>query len=369
MGEGMAGGSASGISVSLETVAEETVLFTRAGGLGLITLNRVKALNALTLDQIHQIMPQMEAWIADPAVTAVVIEGAGEKAFCAGGDIRSLYDSGTAGDVATLARFYFDEYRLNRRIKTCPKPYVALLDGITMGGGVGLSVHGTWRVATERTLFAMPETGIGLFPDVGGTFFLPRCPGRLGLYLALTGARLKAADSLYAGIATHYVPTASLPALKTALADCPTADAVEATLRRFHQDPGPAPLADLRASIDRLFAADSFSALIRNLEADPDPWAAATLATLRQKSPLSLAVTFRQMQEGLKRDFDACMQLEFRLALHMAPAPDFLEGVRAVIIDKDNTPRWQPARWEDLEPAAVERVFGPTAHGELHFEP
>ncbi|HYD65084.1 enoyl-CoA hydratase/isomerase family protein [Azospirillum sp.] len=348
-------------------MSEPTVLFEPRGGAGVITLNRPKALNALTLDQIRQIDPALQRWAADPSVATVVIEGAGEKAFCAGGDIRALYDAASAGDIAFLADFYREEYRLNRRIKTYAKPYVALIDGITMGGGVGLSVHGRYRVATERTLFAMPETGIGFFPDVGGTFFLPRCPGKIGLYLGLTGARLKAADMLYTGIATHHVPSSAIEDLKAALADITdAADAdlqVQAVLARFHQDPGPAPLAAKRTLIDRLFAGDSLDAVLSALEADPDPWAAETLKTIRTKSPYALAVTFRQLRDGAGLDFDQAMALEFTLGLHVAAAPDFREGVRAVIVDKDNAPQWQP-------PGAlsVDEAFGPHPAGTLTFE-
>jgi len=348
-------------------MSEATVLFEARGGAGVITLNRPKALNALTLEQIRQIDPALRRWAADPSVAVVVIEGTGEKAFCAGGDIRALYDAASAGDVDFLADFYREEYTLNRRIKTCAKPYVALIDGITMGGGVGLSVHGRYRVATERTLFAMPETGIGFFPDVGGTYFLPRCPGKIGLYLGLTGARLKAADLLYAGIATHCVPSSAIEDLKAALADITdpaNADAqVQAVLQRFHQDPGPAPLAAKRDLIDRLFAGDSLDAVLANLAADTDPWAAETLKTIRTKSPYALAVTFRQLRDGANLSFDQAMALEFTLALHVAIAPDFREGVRAVIVDKDNAPRWQP-------PGAlpVDEAFGPHPAGTLTFE-
>ncbi|HEY0834897.1 MAG TPA: enoyl-CoA hydratase/isomerase family protein [Azospirillum sp.] len=347
-------------------MSEPTVLFEPRGGCGVITLNRPKALNALTLEQIRQIDPALRRWAAAPSVAVVVIEGAGEKAFCAGGDIRALYDASTAGDEGFLADFYREEYTLNRRIKTYAKPYVALIDGITMGGGVGLSVHGRYRVATERTLFAMPETGIGFFPDVGGTYFLPRCPGRIGLYLGLTGARLKAADMLYAGIATHYVPSSDIENLKAALADITdvaAADAqVQAVLARFHQDPGPAPLAEKRGLIDRLFAGDTLDAVLGALEAESDPWAAQTLSTICSKSPYALAVTVRQLRDGAALSFDEAMALEFRLSLHVAMAPDFREGVRAVIVDKDNAPKWQP-------PGAlpVDAAFGPHPAGALTF--
>jgi enoyl-CoA hydratase len=325
-------------------------------------LDRPKALNALTLDQVHAIHPQLAEWAADPQIGAIVIEGAGDKAFCAGGDIRALHDACKAEDHPFVEAFYRDEYRLNRRIKTCPKPYVALIDGIVMGGGVGVSVHGAARVATERTLFAMPETGIGFFPDVGGSYFLPRCPGQLGLYLGLTGARLRAADALYAGIATHYVPSARLGDLRAALAAA--ADPL-AVLAAFHEDPGPAPLAARRAVIDACFAAETLGDTLHRLAAHPDPWAAETLAVLATKSPTALEVTFAQIRRGGRLEFDACMAMEFRLALALAPAGDFTEGIRAVIIDKDNKPVWTT----QADPTAIIHAFdSPAACGDLTFD-
>ncbi|MCW2246648.1 enoyl-CoA hydratase [Azospirillum fermentarium] len=343
-------------------MSEPTVLFETRGAIGRITLNRPKALNALTLEQIRQIDPALRRWAADPAIAAVVIDGAGDRAFCAGGDIRALYDAAVAGDEAFLVDFYREEYTLNRLIKTYPKPYVALLDGITMGGGVGLSVHGRHRVATERITFAMPETGIGFFPDVGGTYFLPRCPGAVGTYLGLTGARLKVADALYAGIATHVTPSDKLGDLLAALADIPAggdADGdVAAVLARFHQDPGPAPLAARREAIDRLFAGTTVTAIKAALAADADPWAAETLATLNTKSPTAVAATLEQLRRGKTLDFDDAMRLELTLGVHMALAPDFREGVRAVIVDKDNAPQWQPegpvAHWFEPGPVRLE---------------
>ncbi|CAA7625315.1 Enoyl-CoA hydratase/carnithine racemase [Magnetospirillum sp. LM-5] len=334
--------------------------FERLGRLGRIVLDRPKALNALTLDQVHAIHPQLAEWAADSMVGAIIIEGAGDKAFCAGGDIRALHDACKAEDHPFVEAFYRDEYRLNRRIKTCPKPYVALIDGIVMGGGVGVSVHGAARVATERTLFAMPETGIGFFPDVGGSYFLPRLPGAIGMYLGLTGARLKAADTFWAGIATHYVPSARLEELRAALAE---GGEVAAVLAAFHQDPGPAPLADKQDIIDSCFAADSLEAILARLDAHRDPWAAETLALIRSKSPTALAVAFEQIKRGAALDFDGCMNMEFRLALHVALAPDFAEGIRALLVDRDNKPAWGPP------PADLAAWFdNPAACGDLTFD-
>ncbi|MCA1908226.1 MAG: enoyl-CoA hydratase/isomerase family protein [Magnetospirillum sp.] len=341
---------------------EVEIIFARQGDIGLAVLNRPKALNALTLDQVHAMHTRLDAWAKDDAVKAVVIEGAGDKAFCAGGDIRALYDACKAGEMEYVASFYRDEYRLNRKIKTYAKPYVALIDGIVMGGGVGVSVHGRYRVATERTLFAMPETGIGFFPDVGGAFFLPRCPGQVGLYLGLTGARLKAADCLYAGIATHYVPSARMDELKAALSA--SGDDVEAVLSRFHVDPGAAPLAENREVIDRCFSAASYDGVLAALAAEGEGFAAQTLAAIKGKSPSANKVAFEQIRRGARLDFDSCMKMEFRLSQVWAPGADFVEGIRAVIVDKDGKPHWSETASDEAVRASFDRV---PACGDLTF--
>lgn len=340
----------------------EDIVMKVAGGLGHIVLDRPRALNAVTLEQIHAMYPTLRRWADGGGVRAVVISATGGKAFSAGGDIRVIHEAHKRGDLAFLHGFYRDEYRLNRLIKTYPKPYVALIDGIVMGGGVGIAIHGSHRVATERTVFAMPETGIGLFPDVGGTFFLPRCPGRIGMYLALTGARLKAADCLYAGLATHHVPAERLPELRQALSGLAGEDrfaAVTRILDDFHADPGPAPLAARREEIDRCFGAGSVEAIMAALERQGGDWAAGTLETLRGKSPTSLKVTYRQMIVGRDLDFDAAMKLEYRMAYRFMDGHDFFEGVRAVIIDKDQAPRWRPASLAEIGDDDVEGFLAP----------
>ena len=324
-------------------MSDSEILFDVEGGLGRITLNRPKALNALTLAQIRAMDPHLRRWAEDPAVRVVLIRGAGQRAFCAGGDVRAIYDARQRGDWELVTSFYREEYRLNRLIKTYPKPYVALLDGIVMGGGVGVSVHGRFRVATERTLFAMPETGIGFFPDVGGSHFLPHLPGDIGMYLGLTGARLKAADTLHVGVATHYVESERLPALREALSEARDAAEVEATLAGFASDPGPAAIDDKRALIDRCFGKASLAEVLAALAAESDPWAAETLAGLVKKSPHLVAVSFEMIRRGRTMSFDDCMKMEFRLAMELAPAHDFVEGVRALLIDRDNTPDWRKA--------------------------
>lgn len=342
----------------------EDIRFERHGAIAIITLNRPKALNALTLDMMKALDPRLDEWEGDPAVQAVVIRGTGERAFCAGGDIRALYDSRASGNRGYRADFYREEYAQNRRIFRYRKPYVALIDGIAMGGGVGLSVHGSQRVVTERTLFAMPETGIGLFPDVGGTYFLPRLPGEIGMYLGLTGARIKAADLVYSGIGTHFVPSAKISELVDALASSDLADgraAVERVIRQFAGDAGLAPLSEHRGAIDRCFSKPSIEAIISALEAEGGAWSADILKNLAAKSPTSLKLTYRQLREGRLLDFEAAMTLEYRLCQYCMDGHDFFEGVRAVIIAKDNAPNWMPRSLGEVAAREIDRAFVPRA--------
>jgi enoyl-CoA hydratase len=338
-------------------------LFERRGAIALATLNRPAALNALTLGMVRAYAKQLDAWEKDPGIRAVVLRGAGGRAFCAGGDVLAVRDAGIAKDRLTRD-FFREEYTLNYRIARLWAPHVALLDGVTMGGGVGLSAHGTHRVATEKALFAMPETGIGLFPDVGGSHFLPRCPGAIGIYLGLSGARLKAADMAYCGLATHRIASARFPELRRSLESEP-ADAV---LARLAEGPADAPLAALRATIDRCFSADSVAAILEDLARDGGPWARQLHAGLLAKAPLSLAITFRQLREGRALDFEDCLRMEYRLARRCMAAPDFYEGVRALLIDKDNQPRWTPARLDQVTQARVDACFAPLGDGELAFD-
>lgn len=357
-------------------MSDDEILFAVKDGIATITLNRPKAMNALTLAQIEQMDPQLRAWTGDDTVHCVVIQGTGDKAFCAGGDVVALWKAGQAKDEAYLSRFYGEEYRLNRLIKTYAKPYVALLDGVVMGGGVGVSVHGSHRVATERTLFAMPETGIGMFPDVGGTYFLPRLPGKLGMYLALTGARLRAADCVYAGVATHYVPASRIPDLLQALGEAETGartpdqmqQAVTVVLDMYNEEPGPAPLAKVRDQIDTCFAGESVDEILDRLAADGSEWAVQTRDTILGKSPTATKVAFRQMQVGAQVDFDRAMQIEFRLSQRFMQGPDFFEGVRALLVDKDNAPKWSPATLEAVAQDAVDAFFAPLAQDDLKID-
>lgn len=347
----------------------DEIAFHRAGIGAFATFTRPKALNALTLAMIRALAPTLAEWAKDPGVRQVVQWGDGGKAFCAGGDVRAVCDAGLAakkgGKVDPLVRdFFFEEYRLNRQLARFPKPIVSLIDGICMGGGVGLSVHGRYRVATERTLFAMPESAIGLFPDVGGSYFLPRLPGRIGIFLGLTGERLKAPDLLDLGIATHYVESAGLDELRAALAKEP-ADAV---LPRFHADPGPAPLRDHRAAIDACFAADTVEGILGALDAHGIEWTAKLAARLRKMSPTSLKISLRQLALGETLSIEEALRMEFRMVRRCMAADDFYEGIRAVLIDKDHAPKWRPATLADVDEAAVARYFAPLGDGdELTF--
>ncbi len=329
----------------------DEILFEVRDGSGWVTLNRPKALNALTHDMALRLDARLDAWATDDAIARVVIEGAGGRAFCAGGDIRDLYDVMGRGDDRFIDVFYRNEYTLNHRIHTYPKPYVALIDGVVMGGGVGVSIHGSRRIVTEHCLFAMPETGIGLFPEVGGTWFLPRMPGEIGMYLGLTGARLGPADALLCGVATDYAPR----------------DRLAEALDGFSADPGPPPLAEHRGAIDRCFAGCSIEAIIAALEAEGGDWAGETLASLAAKSPTSLKVTHRQLRRGASLSFNQAMTLEFRLSQRFCAEPDFREGARAVVIDKDRDPHWRPPTLAEVSQSRVESYFVTPAGGDLLF--
>jgi enoyl-CoA hydratase len=354
-------------------VVDDEIRITRSGDLAVVTLNRPKALNALTVSMCRVLDAGLRSWRDDPEVGAVLIKGEGDRAFCAGGDIRKLYDQiSTPGGMAEAGRFYALEYGMNTRLHHFPKPYIALLDGITMGGGVGVSVHGSHRIVTERTMFAMPETGIGFFPDVGATYMLPRLPGAFGLWLGLTGGRLGAADCMEVGIGTAHVAAARLEALEATLAETPLRHdpfaAVDEVLAGFRSHPDPTPIIDLRQRVDACFGRDSLPAVLAALEGEPSGWGAAQLEELATKSPTSLAVTFRQLREGRALGFDAAMRLEYRLVHRFMEGHDFREGVRALLIDKDRSPSWRPERLQDVTDAMVDRYFAPLPGGDLPLE-
>jgi enoyl-CoA hydratase/carnithine racemase len=349
-------------------LSKDDILFQRRGAAGIVTLNRPKALNAVTHSMVLALRAQLARWADDPAVTRVVITAAEGRAFSAGGDIRALYDLGKAGRHDEALQFWRDEYPLNAAIKSYRKPYVALIDGIAMGGGVGVSVHGSHRVAGDRFSFAMPEVGIGFFPDVGATWFLPRIPGELGTYCALTGERFGIGDAVAGGIATHRVPSERFPQLLEGLAGTVSVDAV---LSALNEPVTERPIAARRAAIDRLFAGDMVENILAGLDREAESggtdaaWARKTAAVIRSKSPLSLKLALAQVRRGKSWDFETCMRMEFRIVSRVIHGHDFYEGVRAVIVDKDNTPRWRPATLPDVGEAEVERHFAPLGPAEL----
>jgi enoyl-CoA hydratase/carnithine racemase len=328
----------------------ESILAEIRGRIGHLTLNRPAALNALDQDMIRGLAKQLAAWRDQPEVHAVVIAGKG-RAFCAGGDIRYVRDAALAGDAERIEAFFGEEYALNRLIADYPKPYVALIDGICMGGGNGVSVHGTYRIATEAAMFAMPETGIALFPDIGASYFLPRLPGALGMFLGLTGTRLTGADAVHAGLATHYVPREHLANLSDALA----ADGV-ASLAAFAHPLPPFTLAEHMPAIARSFSAETVPEMLARL-ANEGGWGEKMLAILRAMSPSSVAWSFGLLRRGAHRNLHDCLDAELRLTRFVTRHPDFAEGVRAMIIDKDRAPRWSPNSIEDVDLGAIEAAL------------
>ena len=354
--------------------ATDEIVLERQGGLGLITLNRPKALNTLSLAMYRVFDPQLVTWGGDPRIHALAVRGAGDRAFCAGGDVRAIYEArrqpAGAGDYK--ADFFREEYCLIQRVHRFPKPYVALCDGITMGGGCGISINGSHRVVTERSLFAMPEVHIGLFPDVGASRFLTRCPGQLGRYLALTGTRIRAADALYCGFATHYVPHARIGELTAALAglDWRAGEArslVDAAIARLADDPGPATLPALQGDIDRCFAGSSLEEIVAALGREEAAWAKEALAQIERASPLSLKITFHQLELGSGMEIEAALALEYRMTQHVMQGHDFFEGIRALLVDKDSAPRWQHASLAEVSAAEVAGYFASLGERELRF--
>jgi enoyl-CoA hydratase len=333
-------------------------LLTRVDGKAArIGLNRPSALHALTLDMCHAMSAALTAWEPDSAVGAVIIDHAEGRGFCAGGDIRFLADSAAVGG-ADGRKFFYDEYQLNHQLFTYPKPIVAFMDGITMGGGVGISQPAKYRVATENTKFAMPETGIGLFPDVGGGWFLSRLEGRVGQYLALTGARVAGPGCLALGLATHYLPSEALSEAKVRISEDP--DRIEGILGQLAITPPNSKIVDHLFDINRLFASDVFEEILAALEADGSEWAQKEMAVLSTKSPQTCKVALRQLATSAQlTDFADNMAMEYRIAHRVIVRPDFAEGVRAVIVDKDHAPKWNPSRAQDVTAELLDEIFAP----------
>ncbi len=338
-------------------MATDELIVRREGLAGFLTLNRPKAIHALTAPMDHAMTEALLAWREDDGVQVVMIDHSEGRGFCAGGDVTALRQSALTDNGVSGRRFFFEEYQLNHLMFTYPKPIVAFMDGITMGGGVGISQPAKFRVATENTRYAMPETGIGLFPDVGGGWYLARIGGRIGQFLALTGARLDGAECMWAGLCTQYLPSEALLEAKRRIADGEDIGTVLDSLSAEVPEPRLAGNADL---IDKHFASDRFEDILASLEADGGEWAAKELATLRAKSPQACKVSLRQLAESAKLDdFAANMAMEYRIGSRVLVLPDFAEGVRAVLVDKTQDPKWMPSRPEDVSDELIESIFAP----------
>lgn len=346
---------------------EPDVIIRREGAAGVIRLNRPKAINALTLDMTRVIATALDQFEADDAVQVVILEGAGERGLCAGGDIRGLYDSAkSGGDLGPV--FWREEYIVNSRIASYLKPYVAYMDGIVMGGGVGLAAHGNLRVVNERTALGMPEVGIGFFPDVGGTWLLSRAPGEIGTYFGLTGKTMNGADALAAEFADVFIPSVQWPAAREALTRLKSSEDVRAILTKFSADAGEAPVAQHRGEIDRLFGFDSVAEVFAALQAEATEFAHDTLQALKTKSPTSMIVTLKLLRDAQHLvSLEECLTREYRAALTVFDSAEFVEGVRAAVIDKDRNPKWSPSRIEDVTDEIVAGYFRPRGADELCF--
>jgi enoyl-CoA hydratase len=352
-----------------KVVRDGDILVREAAALRRITLNRPKALNALTLDMVEAILGLLRSWARDDAVGAVLIDGAGERGLCAGGDLRALYDAALSKDYALPQEFWASEYRLDVLIARYPKPVVAIMDGMVMGGGVGISAHAAHRVVTERSAVAMPEVSIGYFPDVGASFLLARAPGRVGFHLALTGERIGAADAICCGLADVHIPAARLGELRSLLADCGTAHAVRARLDEMSAPAVPGKLAAARPWIDICYGAADIEEIVARLERSENNDARAALAILQRMSPTSLKITLRNLRSALSFEtVEQSFQQDYRLSLACIAEHDFVEGIRAAIVDKDRNPRWRPDKLEDVTADIVERHFRPVGALELEFE-
>ncbi|MBB1092187.1 enoyl-CoA hydratase/isomerase family protein [Rhodopseudomonas palustris] len=349
---------------------EPDLIVRREGSAGVVRLNRPKALNALTLEMARGLDAALTEFGADPAVSLILIEGAGERGLCAGGDIVGLYNSAReGGDLGAV--FWREEYVMNARIAKYPKPYVAYMDGFVMGGGVGIAGHGSHRIVTEKTRIAMPEVGIGFFPDVGGTWLLSRSPGEIGTYFGLTGETMNGADAIHARFADAYVPTAAWAELRAALIAAPAggdADQVRGIISGFAATPEPGPAQLHGRQIDAWFAHDTVEEIFADLERDGSDFAQATLKAMRGKSPTSLKVALKLLR--MARDaatLEECLVHEYRAALEVFRSADFVEGIRAAVIDKDRAPKWQPARIDEVTPQIVARYFADRGVEELKF--
>jgi enoyl-CoA hydratase len=352
------------------SVEEGDLIARKEGSAGIIRLNRPKAINAVTLEMFHDIDKALDAFEADPAIAVIVLEGAGERGLCAGGDIRSLWESSKVkGDLGKI--LWRDEYILNARIKKFPKPYVAFMDGIVMGGGVGLSAHSAHRIVTDKTKLAMPEVGLGFFPDVGGTWLLSHSPGEIGTYFGLTGQTMNGPDAIHARFADAVVLSAKLPDLRAALTKLTpgvTSADVAKLIEGFSTGETAGPVAAQQAKIDALFSHDRMQDIVAALQRDGSDFAQATLKTLSEKSPRGMVVTLKLLRLARQSSsLEECLVREYRAALEVFASDDFREGVRAAVIDKDRSPKWSPPRIEDVTPEMVAPYFAELGADELKF--
>ncbi len=351
-------------------MGKQEVLFYENKGWGISVLNRPEALNALNLDMVRMLSARLKRWQETPGLNGVVIRGEG-RAFCSGGDIKGLLKAVKNNNHALVRDFFREEYSLNRQIRLFPKFYVALLDGIVMGGGAGISIHGVYRIATENTLFAMPETGIGFFPDVGASYFLSRLPGQTGMFLALTGSRIGASDMVYLGLATHCVPSSRIDDVLEALINCDLHEMacreVDPIIKDFSVDPGPSGIKSHRKIIDQCFGESSVERIVGALEEQNDKWAHDIRKEMLSKSPTSLKVTFKLLRNGRELDFDSALKMEYRLSQRMVYHNDYFEGVSSTVIDKSKRPLWDPPSLDTVHDDTVDSLFAPLPEGELEF--
>lgn len=345
---------------------DSEVILETAGNKGIITLNRPKALNSLNLNMIRKIYPQLKDWQSDPAVKLVIVKSSGDRAFCAGGDVRALVEAHKAGNPTLAEEFFREEYQLNNLIGTLQIPYIALIDGITMGGGIGISVHGAYRVCTERTVCAMPEAAIGFFPDVGGSYFLPKLPGKIGLFLALTGYRLQGRDVFKAGIATHFVDTNNLKNLENDLMrlENPSLSDIDRILLKFQEQcevdyKKEFALKPVMGKMNNVFEADSVEKIMEALQKEGSDWSRKQHDIMKKLSPTSLKVAFQQLKRGANMTLQDNLKMEYRLCQRFMADHDFHDGVRAVLIDRDNKPNWKPASLEEVSDEKIDSYFKP----------
>jgi enoyl-CoA hydratase len=353
----------------MTNAASPDVFVRVTGHIGRITLNRPRALNALTLDMVSEINASLAQWADDPAILAVIVDGAGERGLCAGGDIRSLYDAAKSDNLNLPKRFFAIEYRMNARIAAFPKPYIPIMDGIVMGGGIGLSAHGNHRLVTARATLAMPEVGIGFIPDVGGTFLLARAPDQLGTHAVLTAARFTGADALALRLADTMIDAEAIPQLIVDLESCSSVEQLSARINHATIEPNPSALATERTWIARCYQANSIEQILKNLDDDAEPAAQSAATTIRIQSPSALKLTLRALRRAATLSgLPACLDQEYRIALRCMASHDFVEGVRAAVIDKDRAPRWQPAALEHVTQTMLDPYFASLGHDELGLD-